>query len=346
MLFSPRIRLKPLAQLCHRLAIATNAGLDDRKIWSDEAQRGSRSQQEAAGVIRDELAAGNSLSEALPKTGEFFPQLFRDMAAIGETSGQLGRTYRRVAQHYDKTLAARRAFMSRLSWPLMQLGIALFTIGLLIWIMGMISEMNRSPGGQVDVLGFGLVGTTGLVVYLNGLVLVAIVVLLLIEAVRRGALWTRSLQKLLMKVPLLGDAMKTLALARFTWAMQLVLDTSMDLRRAIPLALDATGNEYFAQHGPAVARSIQGGSDLHTTLAMTQAFPTDMLDHISVGEQSGRLAETMQHQAKEYQEKSALAISILAQFAGYAVWAVIAAFIILMIFRLFSFYLGTIQSLL
>ena len=81
-------------------------------------------------------------------------------------------------------------------------------------------------------------------------------------------------------------------------------------------------------------------------MSLTGAFPREMLDHISVGEQSGRLAETMEHQAKEYQERSAMAISILAQFAGYAVWALIAAFIIVMIFRLFSFYVGTIQSLL
>ena len=51
-------------------------GLEDRKIWRDEAERGSSSQKRAAGVIRDELAAGNSLSQALSKTGEFYRSCF------------------------------------------------------------------------------------------------------------------------------------------------------------------------------------------------------------------------------------------------------------------------------
>ena len=71
-----------------------------------------------------------------------------------------------------------------------------------------------------------------------------------------------------------------------------------------------------------------------------------MLDQIAVGEESGQLVETMARQSVEYQEKAGLAISILAQFAGYAIWLVVATFIIIMIFRLFSFYTQTIKSLL
>ena len=346
MFFSPRIRLKPLSQLCHRLAIATEAGLEDRRIWRDEAQRGSRTQQRSAAVIRDELAAGNSLVEAVAKTGEYFPPLYRSMIGVGETTGQLGRTYKRLAQHYDKTLSARRAFMGHLAWPMLQLGMALAIVGLLIWIMGlsMINKSTTNP--QTDLLGFGLVGTRGLIIYVNILIGVAIALLLCVESARRGALWTKSLQRAAIGIPAIGGALKTLALARFTWALQLVLDTPMDLRKSVPLALEASGNDYYAQHGPMIAGQIQEGNELTTALMMTGAFPTELLDQIAVGEQSGRLVEVMERQSQEYQEKAARAISILAQFVGYAVWVMVAAFIIYMIFRIFSFYLNTINSLL
>ena len=344
MLFSPRIRLKPLAQLCQRLAIATNAGLEDRRIWSDEAERSSGALQRSCEVIRDELAAGHSLSEALPKTGRFFPKLFRNMISVGETSGQLGKTYKRLGQHYEKSLSARRAFMSRLAWPMLQLGMALGVIGLLIWVMGL--PMINKPGAQqqTDMLGLGLTGTRGLLIYLNVIILFVIGVLLFIEAARRGALWTKSLQRLAIGIPVIGGALKTLALARFTWALQLVLDTPMDLRRALPLALEASGNDYFAQHGRDVALHIQSGSEIYTALATTGAFPADLLDQIAVGEQSGSLVETMEHQAEHYQDKATMALSLLAQFAGYAVWVLVAVFIISMIFRLFFFYTQQLNS--
>ena len=63
MFFSPRIRLKPLAQLCHRLAIATKAGIQDRKIWSSEAERGSGSQRRAVLLISQQLDGKKSLTE-------------------------------------------------------------------------------------------------------------------------------------------------------------------------------------------------------------------------------------------------------------------------------------------
>jgi len=346
MFFSARIRLKPLTQLCHRLAIMTNAGLEDRKIWRDEAERGSSSQQRHVALVRDALAAGDSVTEALFATGDFFPPLFRSMIEVGETSGRLGHTYRRLAEHYDKTLAAKRAFLGRLAWPMFQLALALFVIGLLIWVMGL-SMINKSAANpQVDMLGFGLIGTPGLIKYVNFLILIAIGALLVLEAARRGALWTRTLQRKVLAIPVIGGALKTLALARFTWALQLVLDTSMDLRRALPLALEASGNDYFAQHGPGVAQRIEQGLDIHTALMATGAFPVELLDQIAVGEESGQLVETMARQSIEYQEKAGLAISILAQFAGYVIWLVVAAFIIIMIFRLFFFYTQTIKSLL
>src|SRR5262245_33484977 len=127
-MFSPRMRLKSLAQFCHRLATATNAGIQDRKIWNDEANRGSIAERRAAGAIRDQLSVGRTLTDSLPATGEYYPPLFRQMVEVGEVSGKLGEIYKRMARHYDRVLASRRAFMARISWPLIQLGMALFVI--------------------------------------------------------------------------------------------------------------------------------------------------------------------------------------------------------------------------
>lgn len=346
MLLSPRIRLKSLAQLCHRLAVATSAGIDDRKIWSDEAERGTGGQRRVVATIRDQLAARKSITEALPATGNFFPPLFLQMVEVGEKSGRLDNTYRRLASHYDRTYKARREFIGQLSWPLTQLAISLFVIGILIWVMGMMPINRGASSGQGDILGFGLIGTAGLVVYVNILVVIGIAVLLVVEAARRGVGWSRTLQRMVIQIPVIGGALKTLGLSRFTWALQLVLDTPMDLRRALPLALEAAGNDYFARHGRAVADRIERGQTIHASLAETGILPGDLLDAIAVGEESGQLVETMERMSAEYQQRAASAISLLAQLAGYGVWLMISIFIIVMIFQIFSFYIDTLNSVL
>ncbi|MCG8448256.1 MAG: type II secretion system F family protein [Pirellulales bacterium] len=340
-MFSPRIRLKALVQMCHRLALSTKAGIHDRKIWRSEAERGSRTQQRVVGKIRDEINAGQSVGQAVRGTGEYFPLLFRQMVAVGEKSGQLMLTYQRLATHYERTLRVQREFLSRLAWPMMQLGLALAVIGLLIWIMGMLS----GPGEKkVDLIGFGLVGTEGLMIYLNVLILAVLFLFLMVEMARRGFGWTRSLQRQAVRTPFLGIALKTLALARFTWALQLVLQTAMDLRQAIPLALQATGNDYFARWGADVALRIEQGQTMHEALASTGVFPSDLLDNIAVGEETGSLVEVMERQSAEYQRRAGTAMSVLAQTAGYAIWLLIAGLIIAMIFRLFSSYVGMLND--
>jgi type II secretory pathway component PulF len=344
-MFSSRIRLKPLAQLCHRLATATNAGIQDRKIWTDEAERGSASQREVAAGIRDQLARGQTMTDALRQTGEYFPTMYRQMVEVGELSGRLGDIYKRLGRNYDRVLASRRLFLGKLMWPVFQLGMALFVIGILIYIMGMIPNNQRGGAGQIDILGWGLVGSSGLFKYVTILIMVAIAGLLIFQWLRNREDWIKALMRVLVSWPIIGKAVKTLAIAKFTWALQLVLDTPMDIRKALTLAFNATDNGYFSQHIPQVLQQIERGQSITQSLAGTGVFPGDFLDTFAVGEESGRLVEAMQRASDDYEERAASAISIIAQFAGYAIWAVIAIFIIFMIFRIFSFYLDTLNSL-
>jgi type IV pilus assembly protein PilC len=344
MFFSSRIRLKPLAQLCRRMAISTGAGLQDRRIWRDEAQRGGRAQREAVAQVSEALARGVAIDDAIDATGAYFPPLFRQMVAVGDASGNLDRTYKRLAEHYEQMLVSRRTLLGALAWPGIQLGMALLTIGIVIWISSTLN-LRTLDGEPLDLFGLGLTGKRGLMLYVMLITFVGIAALLSIEAMRRGMLWTRSLQRMALRVPGIGDALQTLAMARFTWALQLVLDTSMDLRKALPLALDATGHETYLQLGPRVARNIQDGMTLQMALADTGEFPVDLLEAISVGEQSGMLAETMQRQSKEYQERAAMAIGILARILGGVIWAAVAVLLIVLIFRVYMGHINDINRL-
>lgn len=344
MLFTPRIRLKPLAALCHRLAIATGAGLEDRRIWRDEAQRASGPQHAVAAHVSDSLARGRSIADALADSGDFLPPLFKQVVAVGDASGQLDRTYRRLAEHYEHALAAKRTLASAVAWPAMQLGLAALVVGLVIWVTDALGLKNLE-GEPIDLFGFGLIGSRGLAIYIGILVALVGALAFVLAAVRRGAAGTRTLQQLTLRIPVVGRAVETLAMAQFTWALQLVTDTPMDLRKALPLALQATGNDAYARLGPQVAQRIGQGATIHAALAETGAIPRDLLDAIAVGEQSGMLAETMQRQSREYQERAAVAVNVLGQALGYAVWLAVMALLVVLIFRVFSFYTGTIQSL-
>ena len=99
----------------------------------------------------------------LTRTGGYFPDFFRQLFAVGEESGHLPEVCRQLADYYELRLQLRRTLISSLTWPIAQLIIALGVVGLLIWLMGAIPQLAKQ---NTDLLGFGLRGNSGLLIYL------------------------------------------------------------------------------------------------------------------------------------------------------------------------------------
>jgi type II secretory pathway component PulF len=344
MIFSPRYSTRDTAQLCQRLSIAIDAGLETRKIWADEANRAPPGMAKSRfRTISQAVSDGHSMTEALAATGDYFPLLMRELTAVGEETGKLDAVYKRLAEHYQMRLQMRRTFLSAIAWPVFQLCAAVCVIGLLIWIMGIIREMT---GSQIDLLGFGLVGMKGVIVYFAFIAMIVAGIWLAIRAINRGLAWTRMVQYLVLRIPTLGKTLQKLCLARFVWTFYITLESGMEIRRSVKLSLKSTNNAYYTDRIPAIDRSIAKGTSLHETFENAQCFPRDFLDALAVGEQGGRLSQTMDNLSRQYQEQAQAAIKVLTMLAGLVIWFMIAAMIITMIFRIFSTsYLGPINEL-
>lgn len=342
MLFSPRISVRQLAILSRRLAISLEAGIDVRKVWAREAERpiGPIVRRRLC-MVSEAVEQGESLSEALKATGDYFPEMFRELVAVGEYSGHLAECLAQLASHYEDQIRLRRIFLVAIAWPVFQLIVSLLVVGILIWAMGVIRNIT---GTKVDILGFGLVGNAGLAIYLGLLAVIGAALFGVLYAIQRGVLWVAPIQVALMRVPMLGQVLQTLALARLAWSLHLTLDTGMELRRALKLSLDSTQNAFFTRHERSIDRSVTSGNSLYEAFDQTDAFPREFLDALQTGEQSGRTVETMEILSRQYQDRAQAATRILTMLAGFAVWALIALLIIMLIFRVFSFYLGAINS--
>ena len=263
--------MKPLAALCQRLATALVAGIDVRTVWAREARqaRGHTAPDiwlpSARAVNRGESVAG-----VLAASGDFFPPLFREMADVGEQSGHLGEVFARLAEHYQGQLRLRRDFLAAIAWPMLQLTAALTVVGVLIWVMGLIGQMT---GTKIDMLGFGLVGNRGLAIYLAVVAAAAGLLLVSIRAASRGLAWTRPIQQVVLRLPVLGPALQTLALARLAWSMHLTMDAGMELRRGLRLSLRSTHSAGYRHRSSELMRALPAETRSTRCFAKPLAFP-------------------------------------------------------------------------
>ena len=340
MFFSPRLPLKPLVGLCRRLSTALEAGIDLRTVWAREIGRAQGPLRRHLLTVGQGINQGQSLAESLVPTGDFFPTLFRELIAIGEQTGQLDAVLAQLADHYQNQLDMRRIFRAAILWPMAQLGIAVGVVGFLIWVMGMIPH---SPGAKpIDPLGFGLIGNRGLAIYVAFLAAVGVLFWLIRRAISRGMIWTKPIQRLVLQLPGIGASLQTLALARLAWSMHVTLEAGMDVQHALKLSLRSTRNARYIDQMPQIDGEIAEGHSIHEAFCHAGGYPHDFLDTLAVGEDSGRLVESMGILARQYQDQARAALAIMAMMAGWAVWAAVATLIIVLIFRMFSFYLNAI----
>ena len=337
-----RIATRELQSLCRRLSIVLEAGIDVRTALAREAERAARmSTATRLSVVRDAIQQGASLGNAFALTDQYFPPLFHAIVDVGEQSGHLGEALRQLADYYENQLRLRRQFLGAIALPLAELGIGIVVIGILIWALGAIEQFT---GHRMDVLGFGLVGYRGLAIYLTAVAAGGLAIFGLGQGFRRGLTWAQPLQRLVLRLPGIGKPLTTLALARLAWAMQVTLDAGMDVRKALRLSLQSTHNAHFTDQIGPVERAIEAGESFYEAFAQTGAFPREFLESLRVAEESGSLVESMAKLSRLYQEQAEAALKVLTTLAGVGVWVLVAAIFVVTIFRLFSFYVGSLQG--
>ncbi len=342
MFFSPRLSAKTLGELSHRLAVETESGIDIRRTWKREVASAPRRTRGEIEAVSRAIDRGDSLSAALAGTGELFPPLFRQIVGVGEKTGTLGRVFHHLSKHYRRQVQLQQMFLWAIAWPMIELVLAIIVIGALIWMLGIVAQRNN--GTPIDILGFGLIGTRGLLIYIGLLTVAGLGVAGLVVAAKRGVLSLKPLQRAMMHVYGVGQSLEKLALARLSWALHLAMNVEMDLRQVVPLALQATGSEHYAQHTEQVVKIVAAGHPLYKALAATRAFPADFIDALEVAEESGAVVESMERLSQRYEEEAETALKLLTTIAGVAVTLLVMGVIVLMIFRLAGFYLGTIND--
>jgi len=343
MLFSPRIGLRDLAQLCRRLAMALASGIDVRRTIEKEATsaRGTLLRSKLQ-VINDAVARGDTLSAGFARTDDYFPELLHEIIHVGEHTGHLAEVFKRLAEHYEEQIRLRRSLLASITGPMIQFGLALGIIGIMILVLGAIGKSNNAA--PVDILGLGLVGEEGFIVYCFIVGGIGTGLFLLYQAMRRGVAWTEPVQRTVLTLPGVGGPLRTIALANMAWTMELTLEAGMEIMKAMQLSLASTHNSFYTTHTPQVIASIRAGNEVHESLASTEAFPFEFVTAVEVGERSGRLPEAMKTLSREYHERARHAVQTLTTLAGWGVWALVALMIIVMIFRIFSSYLGVLND--
>lgn len=318
------------AGFCHRFGTSLRAGVDILTLIKSEQRNGSSKHQEVMAKVGQGVAKGNQLAESMMQADpKYFPPLLISMVHLGEQTGRLERTLLQMSEHYQHAVATRRTFLQSISWPTIQLIIAIMAIGFLIWLLGI---LRPATGGEMfDTLGWGLRGNSGVVIYFTIVAIIFGCLFLAFHAVRKNWFNLQSVVPIAYLIPKLGPSIQTITLARFTWTLSMALDAGLDPGRSVGLALDSTDSEYYRSEKNKAQQAIQNGRSLAESIDCTGIFPREFISALEIAEISGTDAESLGVLAADYEQRAKMAIRTIAGIATGVIWFSIAAFLVYMI---------------
>jgi type IV pilus assembly protein PilC len=340
-MFGSKLALKQLAIVCRSLGTTLHAGVPVLKAVSLAAGKTSQGSLRRAMVdISDRIKEGSQLSEAMEAQNDLFPDLTVDMVRVAEHTGMLPEVFKSLSEHYESNLRLKREFYGQITWLVIQFFAALLIIAMLIFMMGVFG----SGPNKLDPLGFGLFGVQGAMTWLGGWAILLVSMFIAYKLIASSKAAGAALNRGMMKLPVVGTCMESFAIARFSWAFYLTQEAGMPIDQSLAASLKATANGAFIAATPQIVQDVRNGESLTDSLANSTLFPAEFVQMVHVGENTGTVPETLNRLSPQFEDQARRSLRNLAAAAGWAVWCLVAAFIIFLIFRIVFWYTGMIND--
>jgi general secretion pathway protein F len=243
--------------------------------------------------LRGQVADGKSLTEAVRSFPETFPPLHTAMIQAGERAAFLEDVLRGLAGFVERIDELRSKVMGALIYPalLVTLGVTIMFGALVFFVPKFEPLLANAKKPAPTVLIFAM--STAVRSYWWAIALgLAGGASVLVQSFR-GHNSRRTLEKLQMKIPVAGEAMRMLAITRFCRILGTMLANGVPLLQALKISKDATGSTLMADQIGAATESVRDGKSLSTPLSAGGLFPDQVLAMIMVAEESNKLDKVL-----------------------------------------------------
>lgn len=295
-LFAPRKpKIKPadIAVFSRQLATMMSSGvplMQSMQIIGEGHENASM--QEMVLAIKADVESGTSLADSLAKFPLHFDDLYVNLVNAGEQSGTLETLLHEIADYQEKTEALKSKIRKALVYPS-----AIMVVAFIVTSILMIFVI---PQFEALFTGFGadLPGLTKMVISLSQwfqeywwLLFGGIIgtVLGFLAAKKRSRKLQHFLDRLLLKIPIIGNVLHKGAIARFARTFSTMFKAGVPMVEAMNSVAGATGNIVFSEATLVMRDDVATGTQLNKAMLDTELFPNMVIQMTAIGEESGSL---------------------------------------------------------
>jgi type IV pilus assembly protein PilC len=263
--------------------------------------------------VKEDVESGSTFADALGKHPTVFDELFVNLVSAGEVGGILDTILARLAAYIEKAMKLAKQVKTAMVYPATILAVAfIVTIVLLMYVIPIFAQMFQDFG---QALPAPTVIVLALSEYTRKYFLVGIaLVVLLIMAIRwyyRQEGGRRNIDRLLLRLPIFGDLLRKIAVARFSRTLGTMVSSGVPILESMDIVAKSAGNKIIEEAVVRARESISEGKTISEPLQDSKVFPIMVTQMVAVGEATGALDAMLNKIADFYDDEVDASVSAL-----------------------------------
>ena len=289
--------------------------------------------------IAETIRSGGSLTDALAHHPRVFDRLYVGMIKAGELAGVLDLVLERLARFLEKAERIRGRVKAAMTYPVIILTVATAIVAALVIFVvpkfeGIFQSMLKGeplPPLTALVLGASRFAQHHMLVCLAGAAFAGV----MLVAAGRTRLGRAMLDRLSLRLPVLGPLTLRAGISRFSRTLDTLLAANVPILQALRITAETSGNGVLAAALENVHDRVRGGSAIAATLEVGGLFPPLVTSLVEVGEETGTLPEMLDRIADTYEEevdRAATSLTSILEPLMIVVMAVVVGTIVIALF--------------
>ena len=335
-----KVKSKDLSIFTRQFSVMIDAGLPLVQCLEILAQQQDNKYfQQVLMQVRQDVEEGSTLATAMSRHPKVFDQLYSNMVEAGETGGILDLILQRLSTFIEKLVKLKRDIISAMIYPTAVVLMAIAAVAVIMIVV--IPQFQNiflgllGPGEQLPLPTRIVVGISNFLASWGG---VALLLTIIGSAISihfyyktPGGRW--NIDKVLLRVPILGDIFRKIAVARFSRTLSTLLSSGVPILQSLDITARTSGNVVIEAAITKVRQGVERGESFVDPLKATEVFPHMVAQMIGIGEQTGALDSMLGKIADFYEQEVDSAIAnlltliepLLIGFLGVTIGSIVIA---------------------
>ncbi len=315
---SKKVKAKSLSIFTRQFSVMIDAGLPLVQCLDILGQQqDNKFFQQTLFQVRQDVEEGSTLAAAMARHPKVFDQLYTNMVEAGETGGILDLILQRLSAFIEKIVKLKRDVISAMIYPS---AVVLMAIGAVAVIMIVVIPQFQAiflgllgPGELLPLPTRIVVGISNFLAGWGGLVILATVIgiALAVKFYYKTPGGRKNIDWLMLKIPILGDILRKVAVARFSRTLSTLLSSGVPILQSLDITARTSGNVIIEEAIVKVRDGVERGESFVEPLKATEVFPHMVAQMIGIGEQTGALDAMLGKIADFYEQEVDAAIANL-----------------------------------